>query len=89
MSELTPIEDTILRLTTACGPARSIDPAEVAKYLVPEPPDAWRRQLSAVRRAACRLSEAGAIDILRKGRPVPVAEARGVIRLRIRAAEDV
>lgn len=85
MSELTPIEDAILRLATACGPSRSIDPAEVAKHLVPEPPDAWRRQLSAVRRAACRLSDAGAIDILRKGKPVPVAEARGVIRLRIRA----
>ena len=88
MSDTKPIDDAILRLTAACGPARSIDPADVAKHLVPEPPEAWRRQLSAVRRAACRLSDAGAIDILRKGKPVPSAEARGVIRLRARAAEE-
>ena len=35
------------------------------------------------------LSDAGAIDILRKGKPVPAAEARGVIRLRLRIAEEV
>ena len=45
---------------------------------------ATRWELSAVRRAAARLAEAGRIEILRKGKPVPPAEMRGVIRLRIR-----
>ncbi len=89
MSEHSPLEAAILRLATACGPGKSIDPSDVAKHLVPEPAEAWRRQLSAIRRAACRLSDAGAIDILRKGKPVPAAEARGVIRLRLRIAEEV
>lgn len=87
MSENNQIEAAILRLAAACGPGRSIDPAEVAKDFAPEPAEAWRRHLSAVRRAACRLSDAGRIDILRKGKPVPAAEARGVIRLRLRVAE--
>jgi hypothetical protein len=39
--------------------------------------------LSAVRRAATRLAEAGRIEILRKGKKVSPAEMRGVIRLRI------
>ena len=43
----------------------------------------WRGSLSPVRLAAFRLAKAGRIEILRKGRPVPPEEARGVIRLRL------
>lgn len=70
----------ILRQTTEAGPARSVSPTDVARALAPE----WHSQLTAVRRAAIRLAEAGRIDILRKGKPVPPAAAKGVIRLRIR-----
>ena len=38
-------------------------------------------------RAAIRLAELGTIEILRKGKPVDPATARGVIRLRARAAD--
>ncbi len=71
----------ILRLTGARGPDRSICPSEVARALAPE---AWRPLLGQVRTEAIRLAEAGQIDILRKGRPVPVEAVRGVIRLRTR-----
>lgn len=47
----------------------------------------WRQLLTAVRRAAIRLAEAGRIDILRKGKPVTGEAIRGVIRLRIRPSE--
>jgi hypothetical protein len=86
MNQPTRIEAEILRLATARGPDRSICPTEVARALLPDPGDAWRRQLDLVRRAAARLAQAGDIDILRKGRPIDPATMKGVIRLRIRPA---
>ncbi|MBU6498922.1 MAG: DUF3253 domain-containing protein [Rhodospirillales bacterium] len=88
MSEHSQTEAEILRLAAAAGAGRSISPTEVARALAPGPGDAWRSRLTAIRRAAIRLAEAGQIDILRKGKPVAAADARGVIRLRLRGAED-
>jgi hypothetical protein len=69
----------ILRQTRARGPAKSICPSEVARALAPE---AWRPLLGAVRAAAAELHAEGAVQILRKGRPVPPEAMHGVIRLR-------
>ena len=79
-----PIEASIIALTTARGPDKSICPSEVARALHPAP-DGWQALLTPVRQAAARLAESGQIDILRKGRPVPPAELHGVIRLRIKS----
>jgi len=87
VSDANPTEAAILRLTGAVGPGKSIDPTEIARDLAPGPGDAWRQYLSAIRRAAIRLAEAGQIDILRKGKPVPHEQVRGVIRLRARPPE--
>jgi hypothetical protein len=70
----------------------SADPVEVARAFqaATQPdatdPEAWHRHLSAVRRAALRLAGEGHLEILRKGKPVAPAEARGVIRLRLATA---
>jgi len=88
MSDALTPEAAILRLVTACGPSSSISPIDAARLLEPGAGDAWRHKLSAVRRAALRLAEGGEIDILRKGKPVPPAEARGVVRLRLRVKEE-
>lgn len=77
-----PIEASILQLVELRGPEKSICPSEVARALNPE---AWQTMLTPVRQAALRLMGQGRIDILRKGKPVPAAEVRGVIRLRVRA----
>ena len=74
------IADEILRQTTARGADRSICPSEVARALDPD----WRRLMAPVRRAAADLADAGRIDILRKGKPIPPQEMHGVIRLRWR-----
>jgi hypothetical protein len=74
------IEAEIVRLVTERGGEKSICPSEVARALDPE----WRSMMTAVRRAAMRLAAAGRIDILRKGKPVPLEDVRGVIRLRLR-----
>ncbi len=75
------VAQEILRLTEAAGPARSVAPEEVARALATD----WHAQLSAVRRAAVRLAEAGRIEILRKGKPVAPDAVKGVIRLRVLA----
>ncbi len=80
MTNTTLIETEILRLTAACKPGGSISPSDVAQAVQAD----WQPLLTAVRRAAIRLMEQGSIDILRKGRPVPAADVRGVIRLRTR-----
>ena len=83
-----PLDAFLLDHLRARAPA-SADPVEVARAFQaatrPDDPDpaAWHRHLSAVRRAALRLAEQGSLQILRKGKPVPPAEARGVIRLRL------
>jgi hypothetical protein len=81
MSDPERIEAAILRLSAARGENRSICPSEVARAIDPD----WRKLMTGVRSAAIRLSRAGRIDILRKGKPVGPDEVRGVIRLRIRA----
>ena len=78
-----PIETAILALTAARGDAKSICPSEVARQLQPE---GWQSLMGPVRAVAVRRAEAGRIDILRKGLPVPPAEVRGVIGLRTRNA---
>lgn len=81
------IDAFLLEHLAARAPA-SADPVEVARAFQaasdagnPDP-EAWHRHLSAVKRAALRLAGEGQVEILRKGKVVPVAEARGVIRLR-------
>lgn len=75
----------ILRQTIDAGPTRSVCPTDIARALAPE----WHGQLTAVRRAAIQLAEAGRIEILRKGKPVAPAVVKGVIRLRICLAPDL
>jgi len=70
----------ILRQTEAAGLNRSVCPTDIARALASD----WHSQLSAVRRTAVRLAEAGKIDILRKGKAVPADGVKGVIRLRSR-----
>jgi hypothetical protein len=75
------LETTILSLAEGVGAEKSICPSEVARAVAPED---WRPLMTATRRAALRLQAAGRIEILRKGKPVPAEEVRGVIRLRIK-----
>jgi hypothetical protein len=72
----------ILRQTAARGPAKSICPSEVARALAGGDDGPWRPLMTPVREAAMALLKAGEIEILRKGKPVPPEQVRGVIRLR-------
>jgi Protein of unknown function (DUF3253) len=72
----------ILRQTAACGPGSSICPSDVARALAGGETGPWRPLLGPVRQVALILQREGRLEILRKGKPVPSAEVRGVIRLR-------
>jgi hypothetical protein len=78
------IAEAMLRLLG--GAARSISPTDVALAIDPAGAAAgWPHLLPRVRRIAAALARDGRIDILRHGRPVDPAAARGVIRLRLAA----
>ena len=78
-----PIASEILRQATARGADKSICPSEVARALAGGDETAWRPLMGKVRQAAVALAGAGQLEILRKGKPVPVDAVRGVIRLRL------
>ncbi|MBL8699370.1 MAG: DUF3253 domain-containing protein [Alphaproteobacteria bacterium] len=79
-----PVDTKILALCQERGAGKSICPSDVAKALVPEGRH-WQHLMGRVRQRAIVLARGGAIDILRKGKPVAdLDDLRGVIRLRIR-----
>lgn len=79
-----PAEQAILSLLATLPAGKSIAPSDAARALAGHPADdKWRASLSPIRLAAMRLAKAGHIEILRKGKPVAPADARGVIRLRL------
>jgi hypothetical protein len=80
------IEATILRLCAKRGPGKSICPSEVARALAGPDETAWRLLMRPVREAAFRLAREGRLQVLRKGRPIPPEQARGVIRLAVMQA---
>ena len=78
----TAIAAEIRRQAAARGPDKSICPSEVARALAGGEDGPWRPLMTPVRQAALALQQAGEIEILRKGKPVPPDQVRGVIRLR-------
>lgn len=76
------VDAAILSACGAVGAEKSVSPDEVAKAL---DPDHWRTQLTKIRASARALAALGHIEILRKGKPIAPALAKGVIRLRLSA----
>jgi len=78
----------ILDRLSRSGPDQSVSLPDIARDLAgqrhkpDDPPDAWRRYLTAVRQQALHLARKGEITILRKGQPIdPHAPFRGLVRL--------
>jgi hypothetical protein len=76
------IAETILRLLQARGPGKTVCPSEVARDIGGSQPEVWSPMMQPVRRIAVRMTKAGQIAILRKGKPVEdVDDFRGIYRL--------
>ena len=81
------IEDTTLRLLAKAGLGKTISPMDVAVALSSNDEKEWRKLMTQVKLASKRLASSGQIDLLRHNKPVPVAELRGLYRMRLPAAE--
>lgn len=75
------IEATMLRLVAERGPGKTICPSEVARALAGPDPDRWSSLMQPVRRIAVRLTKAGRLTIMRKGKPADPDDFRGIYRL--------
>jgi hypothetical protein len=76
------IAETILRLIASRDPGKTVCPSEVARELGGSQPENWSPLMQPVRRVAVRMTKAGEVAILRKGKPVADPEDfRGIYRL--------
>lgn len=85
-------EDPIrLFLQTALTDGTSKGPQELARAFhatrakPSDPPDAWRRYLTAIRQQALSLARLGELEFLRKGKPIAPEDVKGVVRIRRKA----
>lgn len=74
---------TILQMCAAAWPDETVRPEDIAMTLY-EPE--WQSLTKRIRLAVKQLAEAGHIQILRKGKPVPPDDFKGVYRLQIAEA---
>lgn len=81
-----PIEDAILSQLADLPAGKSIDPANVAKIILPE---RWQRALGQVRSTAIGMARAGQVVILRHNKPANPDSFKGVYRLRLPMEGDV
>lgn len=72
------IRQQILDLLDERGVGRTICPSEVARLLWP---DDWRPHMEDIRLQAARMADRGEIAVLQRGKQVPIATAKGPIRL--------
>ncbi len=73
-------EQAILALLDARAVGKTACPSEVARAFSGEG-RSWRNRMPAVRAAADRLAQHGAIVVTQRGVPVSALQARGPIRL--------
>ena len=88
---LDPVAMAILDTLAGGKPGATVAPESVARAIATararpsDGPNAWRRYLSAVKQQALHLARQGRIEIVRKGKPVDLADFKGVVRYRLPA----
>lgn len=78
------IREAALALALERREGRPVDPSEVSRALVGTNEKLWRQLMKPVKDELVRLAEDGTLMILRKGRPIPPREVRGLYRFRLR-----
>ena len=74
------VEDTMLALLSQVREGESISPNDVAKAVSAEN---WQRQLPKVRAVILALTRQGRLEVVRKGKPVPLEGIKGIYRIRL------
>lgn len=75
--------ETIIQLCAASWPDEAVRPEEIAMTLHPQE---WQGLTKRIRLAVKQLAEAGHVQILRKGKPAPPNDFKGVYRVRLAEA---
>jgi hypothetical protein len=88
---MTDTEDPIrLFLLSTLADGKSKAPQELAQAFhasrakPSDPPDAWRRYLTAIRQQSLSLARLDLVEFLRKGKAVAPDEIKGVVRIRLK-----
>jgi hypothetical protein len=88
-AQLDPVATAILAALAGVRTGGTVAPETVARAIgnararPSDGPNAWRRYLPAVKQQALHLARQGRIEIVRKGRPVDLADFKGVVRYRL------
>lgn len=84
------LQAIIREMLAIAGPGKSITPVDVARRAGGDPTKTalWRPLLRNVGRAAALLQDAGELQATRKGKPVDIREAKGVLRFRLPVEEE-
>ena len=81
------IIDALREASGTRGPGASLSLPDVARTIADarrrrgDPPDLWRRYLTAVRQQALFLARRGDVRLLRRGEAVPPDRVKGVVRV--------
>jgi len=84
-----PVAEMILTMLHGLGTDRSVSPMDVARAFADsrarpkDPPEVWRRYMTAVKQQMVHLAREGRIEIIRKGQKVDPDDFKGVVRLRL------
>jgi hypothetical protein len=82
------LRETMMTLAAERGPARAVDPIEVAVAVAGKDEKIWRRLMKPIRDEAVRLARDGRIVVLRKGKPADPATLKGLWRFRLRGPDE-
>ena len=84
-----PVAEMILTVLNGLGADRSASPMDIARAFAEsrarpkDPPEVWRRYMTAVKQQMKYLARDGRIEIIRKGEKVDPDDFKGVVRLRL------
>lgn len=78
------LAQAVLALRDARAPGASICPSDAVRVAHTGDGEGWRGLMDATRTAACRLADAGRVEITQRGQPVDLDRVRGSIRIRLR-----
>lgn len=82
------VREKVLALLGEDKARSTISPSQVARALMGNDEKVWRLGMKTVGKTAAEMAEEGLIVIVRKGKPVRPGEARGLWRMRLRAADE-
>ena len=77
------LEEAILASLRKAGPGKPVSPQVAAISIAGKNEKEWRKLMAQLKLAAKRLATRGEIELLRKSKPIPIEELRGLYKMRM------